>query len=162
MSLRYTAAETSLVPDDIIDNDGQIELKIYAPLPYGSNWEDKDPTQELFQKDNNFYNIVARRFQNDTFYLKIQPNLNARARFDALSSVINQALLHKTQQKQSSSNEMKFSLEDLIKVFPPPTPPTIVHFDSELKIGFHPTVWLYTFCLPKGSSPIFAPPPERV
>jgi hypothetical protein len=161
MSLRYTAAETSFVPD-IMDNEGQIELKIYAPLPYGSNWENNDPTQELFQKDDNFYNIVARRFQNDTFYLKIQPNLNARARFDALSSVINQALLQKTQQKQSTSNDIKFSLEDLIKVFAPPTSPTIVHFDSELKIGYQPTVCCYTFFLPKGSSPIFAPPPERV
>jgi hypothetical protein len=162
MSLRYTAAEESPL-SHIIDKNGQMELKIYAPLPYGSNWEDNDPTQEIFQKDNNFYNIVARRFQNDTFYLKIQCNLAAKDRFQELSAAINTALLQKTQPDGKSSTKSSFSLEDLIKVFPPPTSPTIVHHcNSALKVGYHATVWCYTFCLPKGDTPIFAPPPERV
>lgn len=161
MSLRYAAAEKSPL-SHIVDKNGQMELKIYAPLPYGSNWEDNDPTQEIFQKDNNFYNIVARRFQNDTFYLKIQYNLAAKDRFQQLSEAINTALLQKTQSDGKSSTKTSFSLEDLIKVFPPPIAPTIVQYHSESKIGYHPTVWCYTFCLPKGDSPIFAPPPERV
>ena len=161
VALRYENAK-AVAASDLVNTEEQIELKIYMPLPYGSDWENKSPFPESVKRGNTFYNVVERRYVNDTFYVKMQRNDNARTQFDALSVAVNELLADKDQDKKQSSNTSTVSLDDLIKIFPPPVSSTIVKANYAFKTDRTASVW-YVNC-PKSTSnaSIFIPPPERV
>jgi hypothetical protein len=157
MAAHYTNAEDA--PLAKIMDEPTIELKIYAPLPYSAAWEDKDPVQETFQKNNTFYTIVERRFEKDTFYVKVQQNCMARDRFDALSTALNSAIAHKDAHKTPSPKKT-IALDDLIKVFSPPVIPALVIGDNNYVLPKTPCIWQFLCDFPTTYSPVFAPPPE--
>ena len=161
VALRYENAK-AVAASDLVNTEEQIELKVYMPLPYGSDWENKSPFPESVKRGNTFYNVVERRYVNDTFYVKMQRNDNARTQFDALSVAVNELLADKDQDKKQSSNTSAVSLDDLIKIFPPPVSSTIVKANYAFKTDRTASVW-YVNC-PKSASnaSIFIPPPERV
>ncbi len=161
VALRYENAK-DVAASDLVNAEEQIELKVYMPLPYGSDWADKSPFPESIKRGNTFYNVVERRYVNDTFYVKMQRNDNARMQFEALSVAVNDLLADNGQDKKQSSNTSSVSLDDLIKIFPPPTSSTIVKAHHAFKTDLTASVW-YVNC-PKSTSnaSIFIPPPERV
>ena len=146
--------------DIATDETTQRALKIYVPLPYGTNWQAENAVQETYSDSTGIYNIVASRYEDDTLYLTLMLNLNAHAQFDALSSVINQ--LSEDDNKGDAPTQQKegLSLNDLLKVFPPPTPLALACFDSDDYFQSHTSTWEYTFFVPTNNSTTFSPPPE--
>jgi hypothetical protein len=161
VALRYENAKDVAV-SELVKVDEQIELQVYMPLPYGSDWENKSPFPESVKRGNNFYNIVERRYVNDTFYVKMQLNHNAREQFDALSVAVNSLMADKDQDKKQSSKTSTVSLDDLIKIFPPPVSSTIVKADYAFKSDLNASVWYFNCPKSTSNSSIFIPPPERV
>ena len=160
VALRYVNA-VDVAASELVNIEEQIEFKVYMPLPYGSDWENKSPFPESIKRGNNFYNVVERRYVNDTFYVKMQLNHNAREQFDALSTAVNSLLSDKNQDKKQSS-KTTISLDDLIKIFPPPTSSTIVKADYVVKSDLNASVWHVNCPSSTSNSSIFIPPPERV
>ena len=161
VALRYENAKNVAV-SELVKADEQIEFKVYMPLPYGSDWENKSPFPESIKRGNNFYNVVERRYVNDTFYVRMQLNHNAREQFDALSTVVNSLLSDKNQDKKQSSNTTSVSLDDLIKIFPPPVSSTIVKANYAFKSDLNASVWHFNCPSSTSNAAIFIPPPERV
>lgn len=160
VALRYENAK-DVAASDLVNEAEQIELKLYMPLPYGSDWENKSPFPESVKRGNTFYNVVERRYVNDTFYVKMQRNDNARTQFDALSQAVN-ALLADNQDKEQSPKTATISLDDLIKIFPPPVSSTIVKANYAFKTDGIPSVWHVNCPSSTSNASIFIPPPERV
>jgi hypothetical protein len=161
VGLRFVNA-MDVEASDLVDVEEQIELKVYMPLPYGSDWENKSPFPECIKRGNNFYNIVERRYVNDTFYVKMQRNHNVREQFDALSSAVNSLLADKDQDKNQSPKTTTISLDDLIKIFPPPTSSTIVKANYADDSQLNAQLWHFNCTLSTSNAAIFIPPPERV
>jgi hypothetical protein len=161
VALRYENAK-DVAASDLVNTEEQIELKVYMPLPYGSDWENKSPFPESIKRGNNFYNVVERRYVNDTFYVKMQLNHNAREQFDALSVAVNSLLSDENQDKQESPKTATISLDDLIKIFPPPVSSTIVKANYASQSDLTASVWYVNCPLSTANSSIFIPPPERV
>ena len=161
VALRFVNA-MDVAASDLVNVEEQIELKVYMPLPYGSDWENKSPFPECIKRGNNFYNIVERRYINDTFYVKMQRNHNVREQFDALSTAVNSLLADKDQDKNQPSKTTNISLDDLIKIFPPPTFSTIVKANYAPNTGLTAAIWHFRCTLSTSDASIFIPPPERV
>jgi hypothetical protein len=161
IALRFGNA-VDVSASELVNIEEQIELKVYMPLPYGSDWENKSPFPESIKRGNNFYNVVERRYVNDTFYVRMQLNHNAREQFDALSTVVNSMMTDKDQDKKQSSKTTTVSLDDLIKIFPPPVSSTIVKANDVFTSGLTTPVWQLNCPLSTANGAIFIPPPERV
>jgi hypothetical protein len=161
VALRYENAKEVAV-SELVNVDEQIELKVYMPLPYGSDWENKSPFPESVKRGNNFYNVVERRYVNDTFYVRMQLNHNAREQFDALSTAVNSLMAEKSQDKKPSSKTTTVSLDDLIKIFPPPVSSTIVKANYVVKSDLNASVWHFNCPSSTSNASIFIPPPERI
>lgn len=161
IGLRFVNA-MDVAASDLVNVEEQIELKVYMPLPYGSDWENKSPFPECIKRGNTFYNIVERRYVNDTFYVKMQRNHNVREQFDALSVAVNSLLADKDQDKKQSSKTAPISLDDLIKIFPPPTSSTIVKANYATNTALNAAIWHFNCTLSTSDATIFIPPPERV
>jgi hypothetical protein len=160
VALRFGNA-VDVSASELVKIEEQIELKVYMPLPYGSDWENKSPFPESVKRGNNFYNVVERRYVNDTFYVRMQLNHNAREQFDALSTVVNALMADKDQDKKQSSKTATVSLDDLIKIFPPPVSSTIVKADYAFKSALKASVWHFNCPSSTSNASIFIPPPER-
>lgn len=158
-ALRFASAVEKPLPK-ITTSDAQIEIKIYAPLPYGMNWEDLDPIQKSFQKGDAFYNMVERRYVNDTLYFTLQRNLNAHDEFDALSSIVNAILSDDQQHQTPASHHHSTAADDFMKVFSPSFPPSMVRCNHELGRDLPSAIWHYTFFVPTSLSTVLAQPPE--
>lgn len=156
-SLHFAKAMETPVPHVTADEQ-QITLKIYAPLPYGTNWEEIDPVQKSFKKEDAFYNMVERRYVNDTLYFTLQRNLNAHDAFDALSSIIN-TFVSAEHQKSPASHHAP-SATDFMTVFPPSTPPVMVFSTHHRLCDRRASVWHYAFFLPLHCAPVLVPPPD--
>ncbi len=159
-ALRFARAVETHIPT-ITTNDQQIEVKIYAPLPYGTNWEEIDPIQKSFKKGDAFYNMVERRYVNDTLYFTLQRNLNAHDAFDALSTIVNAiALGEKQQQAPIPKHHPTVSAADFMTVFPPSNPPAMVLSKHRWHHDRQASVWHYAFFLPTRWSLVRVPPPK--
>ncbi len=65
----------------LIQNSGELILKVPVSLPYLSDWQSpEEGSGELLHKAD-YYNIVSKQIVNDTLYVKCQFNENARDRF---------------------------------------------------------------------------------
>jgi hypothetical protein len=161
MALRYESA-MGVAASELVNIEEQIELKAYMPLPYCSDWDNKSPFPESIKRGNNFYTIVEKRYVNDTFYVKMQLNHNAREQFDALSMAVNALMADSDQDKKESSKTSSITLDDLIKIFPPPASSTIVKANYALQTAKSTPNWYFDCTLLTSDSSIFIPPPERV
>lgn len=159
MTFRYEKALEAPVPK-VEMNEDQIEIKMHAPLPYTSNWEETDPVQKCFKLGDEFYNVVERRYESDTLYFTLQRNLNARDKFDALSSILN-ALKTDSSKSNPKQAPRHAAAEDFMKVFSPALPPALVsgHFSS-LEKDRRTSIWHYAFFLPAPPLPVVVPPPD--
>lgn len=70
-----------------------VEIKIPLSIPYGTNWQNDDPTG-LIRYGDKFYNIIEQRYENDSLYTLMQANLSAREQFFALADKIQQEFGH--------------------------------------------------------------------
>lgn len=73
--------------------DERVEIKIPLSIPYGTSWQNDDPTG-LIRYGDKFYNIVEQRYENDSLYTVMQANLSAREQFFALADKIQQEFGH--------------------------------------------------------------------
>lgn len=106
-------------------NEQMREIKIYHPLPYHSNWEGNSEISDVYQEGNKFYNVIERRFSNDTFYIKVQENLSAREQFFALGDAVQKMTIENASNEDNKPIKNIISLEDLSKVFPPTFSPVL-------------------------------------
>lgn len=159
MSLRYTNALEAPVPK-MDKEDEQIVIKVHASLPYTGNWEESDPEQKCFKVGEEFYNVVERRYENDTLYFTLQRNLNARDKFDALSTIMNDLISSEKSQKQQPSHHNGPSPKDFLTVFPPSVSPVVVMHSTDWKIELRASVWHYSFFMPTNWTSVTVPPPD--
>lgn len=157
--LDFSKAMATPVPK-VETMDDQIEIKVHAPLPYTSNWEETDPVQKCYQLGKEFYNIVERRYENDTLYFKLQRNLNARDKFDALSSILNTLNAEEKGQQPNKANAP--SAKDFLTVFSPNISPVFVTNTYYMEASFQTTIWHYAFFLSGCWLAILVPPPDQV
>ncbi|MFN8347278.1 MAG: hypothetical protein U0X91_19905 [Spirosomataceae bacterium] len=76
-----------------VENDQWNTIKIpLEQLPYVAYQEIPAEQEGLIQKDGDFYNIVNRYYQNDTLYIVLKTNQQARERFIELSGQILESL----------------------------------------------------------------------
>jgi hypothetical protein len=135
------------------------EVKIYHPLPYHNATEVEKEVSSLYQEGDKFYNVVEQRFQNDTFYIKIQDNLSARERFFALGNAVKD-LKSTSKDENKTPSKSTFSLEDFSKFYFPSTAPAIergakIHI---VYIKSLPENYLFHYLSPSLSTP--TPPPN--
>ncbi|HOY03878.1 MAG TPA: hypothetical protein PLO67_00675 [Saprospiraceae bacterium] len=159
MSLRYTEALAAPVPK-IDKEDEQIVIKVHASLPYTGNWEESDPEQKCFKVGEEFYNVVERRYENDTLYFTLQRNLNARDKFDALSTILNELNSGENTHKQQPGHHNAPSAKDFLTVFPPSVSPAVVMNPTTWEIELRASVWHYSFFVPTHWSSVIVPPPD--
>lgn len=77
----------------VAENDQWDTIKIpLEQLPYVAYQEIPAEQEGLIQKDGDFYNIVNRYYQNDTLYIVLKTNQNARERFIELSTQVQESL----------------------------------------------------------------------
>lgn len=156
--LRYTKAlETPVEKQQ--DDAEQIVIKVHASLPYTGNWEESDPDQKCFKVGDDFYNVVERKYENDTLYFTLQRNLNARDKFDALSTILND-LSSDAQSNKQPYHHSAPSSKDFLTVFSPSDAPVLMMNATNWENFRKATVWHYTFFLPTHASPILVPPPD--
>lgn len=158
-SLRYEAALETPVQKAQAD-DEKIVIKVHASLPYTGNWEESDPEQKCFKLGDEFYNVVEKRYENDTLYFTLQRNLNARDKFDALSAIMSDLSSDANSHKQPYHHSAPSS-KDFLTVFSPSNAPVFVtNAAPNWKNADKATVWHYDFLLPTLCSPVLAPPPD--
>ncbi len=134
-------------------------IKIYQPMPYHNDVETQKKVSELYQEGDKFYHVVEQTYKNDTFYLKIQDNMSARERFFALGDAVDDLNFYK-ENKSSTPTKSTLSLEDLTKVFSPPSAPRLVRetFDySTISARFQGE---YLFAFSSIALAIATPPPN--
>ena len=158
MSLHYARALETPLPK-VATNDEQIEIKVHAPLPYTGNFEETDPVQKCFKLGDEFYNVVERRYENDTLYFTLQRNISARDKFDALSSILNNLSSDDQSNKQPLSHHAPSS-KDFMTVFSPSTAPALVWQDRYWEKELKTPVWHYSLLLPAGFLSVVVPPPD--
>jgi hypothetical protein len=125
LSLSY---KVSADAEQFVVEDSQTRtIKIYHPMPYHANTSSNSDVSELYQEGDKFYHVVEQSFQNDTFYIKIQDNINARDRFFALGDAVKDLSFDKENQSNSKDNHQStLTLDDLSKVFSPPSAPQLI------------------------------------
>jgi len=71
----------------------------------------------LIQKDGGFYNIVNRYYQNDTLYIILKTNQNARERFIELSDRVQEALDASSKAPITPARKALELLQGLTKIY---------------------------------------------
>jgi hypothetical protein len=144
-----------------INEDDVIDVKSYLPIPYHSgDSEIQETPTKTCNYEGRFYSIIGKRFSNDTLYLKLQNNLSARERFDALSNAIKFIVADEATEKNTPAKKTIPSLEDITKVFLPAKIPTIQSENWSISEG---SLTQYKDNSLSFSNPLlslFAPPPE--
>lgn len=70
-------------------NDDYQVMKLFLPsLPYTGNWEKADGLEGLIRKNGNFYNATNILHENDTLYVTLKSNQQARDRFFELANAM--------------------------------------------------------------------------
>lgn len=161
ITLRYTEALQTPLPK--MENESeQITIKVHASLPYTGNFEEADPVQKCFKVGDEFYNVVERRYENDTLYFTLQRNVNARDRFDALSMIMTDLSSDSQTHKQPASHHNTPSAKDFLTVFSPSVSPEVVVHALPGQTQQHTSVWHYNFFVPTNWASITSPPPDGV
>jgi hypothetical protein len=152
--------QTSNEVMSVSEND-IIEVKSYLPIPYHSGGSEiQETSTKTCNYEGHFYNIVEKRFSNDTLYLKLQDNLSARERFDALSNAVKSIVTAEATEKNTPAKKTMPSLEDITKVFLPAKIPTIQNENwsisevSSMQYKDNTLLFSNPFLFP------FAPPPK--
>jgi hypothetical protein len=159
LAYRFTQAEALPLENAEDAEDAQLlELKFYCPLPYTSTWENDQLTAKAFQMDGMFYNTVSRRFENDTLYIKVQPNTNAHERFAALSDVINK--LSSSDDSQQQDTPHKVYIPDFLKNYLGSNRPDIVRHLCVNLISSPSPNWHYSYFMANHHIEVVSPPPE--
>lgn len=64
-------------------------MKLFLPsLPYSGNWEKTEDLEGLIRKGGNFYNTTHVLHENDTLYVTLKSNQQARDRFFELANAM--------------------------------------------------------------------------
>jgi hypothetical protein len=148
-----------------IQNENDIfEVKAYLSIPYHSENSTESITENnVYQHEGQFYNIVEKRFANDTLYLKLQNNLSARDRFTSLTEVVKEMSLHKDMSNKNtpSKKSAALNLEDLSKVFLPTSAPEIKKCNVFYSVSLPKRQsWDVTPFLTSAYLSILSPPPQ--
>jgi D-tyrosyl-tRNA(Tyr) deacylase len=160
MSLRYTEALEAPVPKMEAQAD-QLVIKVHASLPYTGNWEESDPQQKCFKVGEEFYNVVERRYENDTLYFTLQRNVNVRDQFDALSSIMHDLSSGENAHKQPLSHHTAPSAKDFLTVFSPSSvSPAVVMGTHHREMERQASIWHYAFFVPTHCLSVSVPPPD--
>jgi hypothetical protein len=103
-------AEEKSEPSDPSD----LVLKFPLTLPYLTQWESQEPSNEELLKGNEYYRIVSRQIIRDTLYVKCAFSQTARERFWSLVSTFDDQI------KQDAGTPKDFPsslLKDFVKEY---------------------------------------------
>lgn len=101
---------------NITQDDEWKTIKFEAPsLPYTNSWENEDGFAGLFESDGQFYNATNVLLENDTIYVTLKSNLNARDRFFELADRM-EINAHHESGKSLPANVIKL-LSDIHKIY---------------------------------------------
>lgn len=102
----------------VVESDHWETIKIpLEELPYVSYQEIPAEQEGLIQKDGDFYNIVNRYYQNDTLYITLKTNRNARERFIELSEQVQESLDAASKSPASPAKKALDLLQGLTKTY---------------------------------------------
>ncbi|MEZ4901139.1 MAG: hypothetical protein R2822_04955 [Spirosomataceae bacterium] len=102
----------------ISENDDWQTVKMHLPtLPYNTSWENTDGQEGLIRQGNDFYNITEQRHENDTLYVTLKSNQNARDRFFELANMIQEITNQSTDSSESPFSKAIKHLSDLLKIY---------------------------------------------
>ncbi len=122
-AVRFEQADKEVMS---LNEDEIIEVKSYLSIPYHSGASEiQENATNTCNYEGHFYNIIEKRISNDTLYLKLQNNLSARERFDALSNAVKSIVATEATEKNIPAKKTMPSLEDIVKVFLPAKTPII-------------------------------------
>jgi len=112
----YSIFEKDSTTSNIIDNDDLI-LKIPLHLPYVTDWESTEPSDEEILKGNEYYKIVSKRIENDTLFVLCEFSQTSRERFWTLVSTFDdQAKADRNNHKGDSVNLLKNFLKEYMTI----------------------------------------------
>lgn len=104
----------------ISENDNWKTVKMHLPtLPYNATWEDTDEQEGLIREGDDFYNITTKRHENDTLFVTLKTNQNARDRFFELASMIQEITDQRATTSDSPMGRAVKLLSDLLKLYLP-------------------------------------------
>jgi len=102
----------------ISEDDNWQTVKMHLPtLPYNTAWENTDGQEGLIRQGNNFYNVTGQRHENDTLYVTLKSNQNARDRFFELANMIQEITNQNADSPESPFSKAIKHLSDLLKVY---------------------------------------------
>lgn len=145
----------------ISENDQWNTIKIpLEQLPYVAYQEIPAEQEGLIQKDGHFYNIVNRYYQDDTLYIILKTNQDARERFIELTDQIQGALDAASKTPTNPNRKALELLRGLTKIYL--SNPVLV-CPPLLLSGLlpEPTYSNLTQRLRDPFCCLFSPPPER-
>lgn len=97
--------------------DYDLLLKFPLTLPYLSNWQNPEPSNEEILKGNEYYKIVSKQIVNDTLYVQCQFSQTSRERFWSLVSTFDdQIKTAKDAHKGASMSILKNFLKEYMAV----------------------------------------------
>jgi hypothetical protein len=135
-------------------------IKLYHPLPYHNDTKVQKEISELYQEGNNFYHIVEKCFERDTFYITIQENTSARERFFALADAVSDLKVNQIEEKSDTPPVKSFSLDDITKLFSPAATPILQRETWFFKEDSYPQYSNFLLSFSNTYLSLFAPPPE--
>lgn len=142
-------------------NDQWDTIKIpLEQLPYVAYQEIPAEQEGLIQKDGDFYNIVNRYYQDDTLYIVLKTNLNARERFIELSTQVQESLDAASKAPVAPAKKVIELLRGLTKTY---LSNLVLELPPLLFSGFLPDL-IYSGLiqvLPDSFLCLLSPPPEQ-
>jgi hypothetical protein len=94
-------------PSDLI-------LKFPLTLPYLTQWESQEPSNEELLKGNEYYRIVSRQIIRDTLYVKCEFSQTARERFWSIVSTFDDQIKKDAGTSKESPSSL---LKDFVKEY---------------------------------------------
>lgn len=145
----------------VTKNDQWDTIKIpLEQLPYVAYQEIPAEEEGLIQKDGDFYNIVNRYYQNDTLYIILKTNQNARERFIELSSQVQESLDAASKAPLTPAGKALELLQGLTKIY---LSNSVSGLPPLLVSALLPEP-IYGDCIQRLADPflyLLSPPPER-
>jgi hypothetical protein len=100
------------VEKNLFNND--IVIKVAVSLPYQVSWDYPEPAEGKVLHDGVHYRMKSRQLINDTIYVHCEFDQNARDRYTALVSKIQDEIAGGAPQKDVPSNRLKHFLKEFL------------------------------------------------
>ena len=98
-------------------NDSELILKFPLHIPYVTDWQSTEPSDEEILKGNEYYKIVSKQIVNETLYVHCELSQTSRERFWSLVSTFDdEAKANSHNHKGESVNLLKNFLKEYMAI----------------------------------------------